>query len=243
MKICCIYTITNTLNNKMYVGYSTDFEERSKSHISCLKNEFHVNEHLQNAVNKYGLENFKVEILEECEERFLCSQEHYWATILGVHNRKYGYNAYPTNPERKNYLTSEETKRKLRESLKGRKMSEEFKKKISKLHKGRKQSKEQIEKRACKRRGMKYPKEWGTNMSNNRNKKPFTQYTLDGKPVRNWDNMEHLTNTMKINSSGIYKNLNGESMSSHHYIWKYNEGIIPEILEQVEIKLINKLLK
>jgi hypothetical protein len=29
-KICCIYTITNILNNKIYVGYTANFKLSSK---------------------------------------------------------------------------------------------------------------------------------------------------------------------------------------------------------------------
>ena len=38
----------------------------------------HTNNHLQNAWDKYGEENFRFEILEQCEIRDLNRREKYW---------------------------------------------------------------------------------------------------------------------------------------------------------------------
>jgi group I intron endonuclease len=108
-----IYTIINKLDNKIYVGYAKDIYKRLLCHRSYLINNVHKNEHLQLAWNKYGEENFLFEILEECEERFLTSQEHYWVTILNTLNNKFGYNIRPTHPHDKCKSNSEETKRKI----------------------------------------------------------------------------------------------------------------------------------
>ena len=107
MPICGIYTIINLLDGKIYVGYTNNFNKRVTKHITSLKNNSHVNIHLQSAWNKYGKEAFKFEILEECEKQFLASQEHYWATMLNVHDDEYGYNMKPTHPEKKNLCTKE----------------------------------------------------------------------------------------------------------------------------------------
>ena len=93
-----IYTITNIINNKIYVGYALDFDQRWDHHKGRLRNNKHKNTHLQAAYNLYGKEAFLYEILEECEEQFLCSQENYWCNMLDTHNEKYGYNIQPTNP-------------------------------------------------------------------------------------------------------------------------------------------------
>lgn len=94
-----IYTITNLIDNKMYLGYTKSFESRSRQHFSELNRGNHPNIHLQRAYNKHGKENFKFEILEECSEYFLASSEHYWATILKVNDPRFGYNTKPTHPE------------------------------------------------------------------------------------------------------------------------------------------------
>jgi len=95
-----IYTIENLITKKLYVGYTENFKERFCNHINTLNREVHGNEHLQKAWNKYGQENFSFEILVTCSLEFLESEEHYWCTILNVHNPKYGYNIKATHPEK-----------------------------------------------------------------------------------------------------------------------------------------------
>lgn len=106
-----IYTITNIINKKIYVGYSTNLKNRWSQHVSSLKLNNHINNCLQNAVNKYGIENFEFDILVECNSIFLTSEEHYWCNILKVHDRRYGYNLRPTHPEDKIGIRKEARKR------------------------------------------------------------------------------------------------------------------------------------
>lgn len=131
-----IYTILNNTNGKIYVGYSSDFEKRKLQHVNSLVNNKHDNEHLQNVFNKHG-NVFEIELIEECEEDFLCALEHYWCNILNAHNRDFGYNILPTSPEGKHNTHSLETRRKISSSRKGWKNSEEMKAKISTIMKGR----------------------------------------------------------------------------------------------------------
>ncbi len=60
-----IYEIRNKLNGKRYIGSSIDIEKRWKGHKRDLKAGNHGNPHLQNAFNKYGIENFLFMELEE----------------------------------------------------------------------------------------------------------------------------------------------------------------------------------
>jgi group I intron endonuclease len=48
----------------MYIGSSTKAKRRLSTHKSHLNKKKHANKYLQNAVNKYGLDKFKFEILE-----------------------------------------------------------------------------------------------------------------------------------------------------------------------------------
>lgn len=124
-----IYTITNLFNNKMYVGMSKNIKNRLCHHKAELRGNYHINEFLQKSWNKYGAENFLFEVLEECEEQFLCSQEHYWCNMLNTHDMKYGYNLLPTHPYCLN-LSSKFIREKISKKLTGRKLSEEHKLKI-----------------------------------------------------------------------------------------------------------------
>ncbi len=118
-----IHTITNLVNNKIYVGYASDIDGRLTTHLYELRNKKHPNSHLQSAFNKYGRDNFKFELLEECGEKLFCALEHYWCTILNTHNRRFGYNIRPTNPNDSCNKHSEESKKKL--SIKARKRYKE----------------------------------------------------------------------------------------------------------------------
>lgn len=126
-----IYTIYCPLNNKYYVGYSKNLKKRIGQHKLRLKKGIHNNIFLQNAYNKYGLINFQFEILENCEEQFLCSLEHYWCNMLNTHNKNHGYNILPTHPNIKNSSHSLETKGKLKNTIKTSKNWEIKRKKIA----------------------------------------------------------------------------------------------------------------
>ena len=56
-----IYLIRNKINNKVYIGQSIDIEGRWKDH-KVRKDESAI--HL--AIQKYGVENFEFEVLQEC---------------------------------------------------------------------------------------------------------------------------------------------------------------------------------
>lgn len=129
-----IYTITNLINNKIYVGQSNDIKDRNYEHRYQLRKGIHGNPFLQKSVNKYGFENFSFEVLEYCEEEFLCSQENYWCNMLGTHNSQYGYNLRPTHPECRCKMTNEH-REKIRQANLGHKVSEETRRKIGESNK------------------------------------------------------------------------------------------------------------
>ena len=56
-----IYKIINILNGKVYIGSAKNFQHRWSRHVSALNLDKHENLHLQNAWNKYGSSNFKLE--------------------------------------------------------------------------------------------------------------------------------------------------------------------------------------
>lgn len=60
-----IYLVTNKINNKKYIGQSIDVERRWKQHIKDSKNKKLKSRYFYAAINKYGLENFSLEIIDE----------------------------------------------------------------------------------------------------------------------------------------------------------------------------------
>ena len=67
--------------------------------------------------------------------------------MLNVHNRKYGYNILPTNPNSKTFTFTKETIDRIRTKNTGKKRTEETKLRMSIARTGDKLSKEAIEKR------------------------------------------------------------------------------------------------
>lgn len=85
-----IYKITNLINGKEYIGQTgLTIEERFKEHIrSSQKN---IDRPLYRAFNKYGIENFVIEELEECSLDLLSDKEVYWIQKEDTYSN--GYNA------------------------------------------------------------------------------------------------------------------------------------------------------
>ena len=90
MTVGRIYCITNKINNKKYIGKTlSSIEERFKQHIS---DRIHYNHRpLYIAMNKYGVENFSIDLVEEIEYSKLSEREQYWIKTLDTYYN--GYNA------------------------------------------------------------------------------------------------------------------------------------------------------
>jgi len=59
------YSITNTINGKIYIGQSTQYPRRWKTHKRLLRKNTHENRSLQQDYNEYGKDAFVFEVLEE----------------------------------------------------------------------------------------------------------------------------------------------------------------------------------
>ena len=99
-----IYKLTCTITGKVYIGKTIDINRRMAQHSKITSKYSH---HLANAIKKYGIDNFKEEIIFEVEI------EH---TISCIKNRE----------------VSKETREKIGKGNKGKKMLEEAKIKIRK---------------------------------------------------------------------------------------------------------------
>lgn len=92
-----IYAIVNLINNKVYVGKSKNINRRWQDHKnSIFKNSKDANRHLKNAVNKYGINNFNLEVLEEISidkgDGYFNDKELFWMDYLNSCDRENGYN-------------------------------------------------------------------------------------------------------------------------------------------------------
>lgn len=90
-QITGIYKITNTVNDMPYIGQAVNVRERFRQHIKRgLKAEPRTSIKLYDAIDKYGIENFTFEILEECTNNRLNEREKYWIDYF--QSNSYGYN-------------------------------------------------------------------------------------------------------------------------------------------------------
>jgi len=139
-----IYKITNLINGKIYIGYTKkSLEERLKQH-SKYKTDAHRNMPIVIAIKKYGIENFKIELIEESQDDDYIHYERevFWIKELKSQNPKIGYNIanggdggdtlshHPDLDNIKNIM------KKASKHRKGWHHSEEVKKQLSKRFKG-----------------------------------------------------------------------------------------------------------
>ena len=71
-----IYKITNQLNNKCYIGQTTDYKRRFQEHKN-LGYSIEENKLLYYAIKKYGIENFSFEVIEDKTSKYN-EREKYW---------------------------------------------------------------------------------------------------------------------------------------------------------------------
>lgn len=74
-----IYKVTNKINQKVYIGKTLEsVEKRYKEHCQEAKNKRTNHRPFHFALNKYGIENFEVETLEEVDNSIIDAREQYW---------------------------------------------------------------------------------------------------------------------------------------------------------------------
>lgn len=139
-----IYKITNLINSKIYIGLTTkSYLKRFEVH---LKNSETLDYALYRAIRKYGKNNFKVEVVENCASiEELIKRESFWIKTLDSMNPNVGYNMI--NQEDWGKIFSEEVKEKMSKSQ------------INRLSKISKEAKQDIYKKASiSRQGFLKPK-------------------------------------------------------------------------------------
>ena len=97
--VCGIYLIRNDVNRKIYIGQSTSIKRRIAEHLRsaqpekyCKKSERDSQTPIHQAMQKYGIENFSIMILESCDQSQLNEKEKYWIKHFDSNNLDIGYN-------------------------------------------------------------------------------------------------------------------------------------------------------
>ena len=92
-----IYKITNIENKKVYIGKSTNIEQRWKYHKQHYLSTIESNKPLYKAFRKYGIDNFTFEIIEYLDKDYeekSNEREKYWIRYYNSYGHT-GYNATP----------------------------------------------------------------------------------------------------------------------------------------------------
>ena len=82
MKISAVYKITNTVTNDFYIGSSKDVKQRWASHKWPSKWKRYSNNPMYIDMQRYGVDKFEFEILEEVEEGKLKEKEQQFIETL-----------------------------------------------------------------------------------------------------------------------------------------------------------------
>jgi group I intron endonuclease len=140
-----IYKITNTVNNKVYIG-------QTKHSLSKRKHQHKYNKStaIGAAIRKYGQDNFIFEVLEQCfSHDHMNEREIFWIKEYDCLAPK-GYNLVSGGFSREEM--SEETREKYKKINLGRKRTEETRNRIRIAKLGKKATEEHVQKQ---REGMK----------------------------------------------------------------------------------------
>lgn len=247
-----IYLITNKINGKKYVGQTqqSDINDRWCEHKRV--SEHTLGRYIYNAYKKHGIENFKFQIVCICfdsdcniyEEyyikKFDCLAPNGYNLMSGGKNFKHHPDTLKKMSESiKAYkklhpqVCTEETRKKLSESLKGEKnpnfnkpMSEEQKQKISETHKklikegkikqnkGYELSEKQIE-------ALKKGRELVNKSNGHFAIKKVGKYDLDGKLLAKYVSISEAGRKENILYQSICKVCKGKYKTAGGFIWKY----------------------
>lgn len=129
MKISGIYKIQSVIKpERYYIGSAVNISSRWKLHLNSLKRKDHHSSKLQNHFNKYGECDLQFSVLLGCEKKYLIANEQFF-----IDSYKPYFNLCPKAGNSLGYKHNEETMKKLR----GHYVSDETKKKISESNKGK----------------------------------------------------------------------------------------------------------
>lgn len=128
-----IYVITNKLTGKQYVGQTIQTLEKRWSrhgwHCTTAGRRMPISD----AIGRYGKENFSIETLKNCSS---LDDMNFWEKYYVNTLNTWVPNGYNLKAGNGSGACSDEIKKKISRSNKGRKVSQETRDKLSKSHKG-----------------------------------------------------------------------------------------------------------
>ncbi len=133
----CVYKIINLINGKVYIGKTSDINNRWKKHIKIAKNrEKKAYQYLHKSINKYGVENFIIEELENnITEQEAFDREKFWIIFFNSRDPNVGMNLTDGGEGVSGLKWNEDSRDKIRGSNNhnfGKHLTEDVKDKLSK---------------------------------------------------------------------------------------------------------------
>lgn len=202
-----IYKILNLITNDFYIGSAINLDMRKHRHFSQLKLNNHPNKHLQNAYNKYGIENFVFEILETIENKEnLIRREQYY---LDLFKPNYNIRKVAESNLGLKYNISEETRLKMANFM-------------SKLHTGRKASSETKLKQSLWQINKKLSEEHKEKLREASTlTKEILMLDLSMNIIKEFKSITSASLELKCSISAICRALKDNKYKSMKHYWKY----------------------
>lgn len=236
-----IYEIRNKIDNKRYIGKSKNINKRFASHKYYMKKtEFKkkmINRYLHYAAQKYGIENFEFNILENCEdysEDQVKDIELFYMDLYQTCNRKFGYNLRRDSSSK--HFVSDETRRLQSISQTGEKngnygnyWSDEQKEKASQIAIKRHQEgsygdewKKKLSKASSELWKDESKKQrMAEKLSKKKQKYDFYQYDKNNNVIKKFESIKQIiTENPNYKWQNIYSVCNGYKKSYMGFIWK-----------------------
>jgi len=227
-----IYKITSP-SNKVYIGQSINVENRWKYFYRTLNCK--AQPKLFNSLKKYGWEQHKFEIIEECTKEQLNEKEIYWGNFYNVLTE--GLNCKLGEGKG---ACSKETKQKMSKARLGKKDTQETKIKKSNSLKNKPKPKGFGESHSKKIKNKPKPKGFGDNLSKQRKgnwiipqhqieagikarNKPTIQYDLQGNFIKEHESAKHAAIYIGVHEVNMRFHLNGKYKTCKRYIFRYKE--------------------
>lgn len=214
--VSVIYKLTNLQNGKIYIGQTKgSLRKRVISHLSHA-NKFTKSKkhHLQFALQKYGYNNFQIEIIEACDPSRLNDREVFWIRYYNSTDPDKGYNC--TNGGDGCSIAREiknSTKIKISEANKAKWKDEEYRKR---QHDSRVKQ-------------------------HQRNAKKIVQLTYSYEVIKIWEYKKDICNSF---GSQIYNlRGDRKSIITGGYIWMYLEDYNSMQLQEPLIVQLDKQMK
>jgi len=206
-----IYKITSP-NSKVYIGLSKDIEARWKGY-SLFKKNAKQQTKLFNSFKKYGIENHKFEVVEECLFEELSEKEIYYIEKYdcikgGLNISRGGYFFWEVNLGKKH---KESTIVKMKEYW-AENAKPRSKETIAKISKSKNENPR-----------LTTPEMVQMYRDTSPNKKPITQFDLEGNYIATFNSINEASRQLGIRNDGISACLRGKQKTAYGHIWKYQE--------------------